>query len=166
MRLLRLKWTILGLLGCWCVLLSGICTAEDLRSLDRVSVHMDRSTVRSILGSPDGEIELSIGLTAELYQLEGLGPLIGKGCVYSEKDQLVGQAFIFEGSVVAATTESLENAGFRLVKKSPQARLLAGTDDDSGRPILVSISEKDGLTSVVTFEKTFYEGYGERGAEE
>ena len=32
-----------------------------------------------------------------------------------------------------------------------------GKDDDTGHPIMVSVSEKDGLTTVVTLEKDFYD---------
>ena len=136
---------------------AGNCVAADLDALDRVSVNMDRSTVRAILGPPDAESELSIGLEADVYQLEGLGPLIGKGCVYSKEERLVGQAFVFEGSLTYATVERLKTNGFTIVEDKPGAVLMAGEDDDTARPILVSVSESGGLTTVVTFEKEFYQ---------
>ena len=152
---------VIGLLGLW-LLMAGNCVAADLEALDRVSVNMDRSTVRDLLGPPDVERELSIGLEADVYDLEGLEPLIGKGCVYSKEDHLVGQAFVFEGLVGRMASERLKKNGFSLVEENPKAILLAGKDDDTGRPIMVSVSEKGGFTTVVTFEKEFYQKSGEK----
>ena len=133
---------LLGLLGLW-LLLTGNCVAADLEALDRVSVHMDRPAVRSLLGEPDAKSELSIGLEADVYNLVGLEPLIGAGCVYSKEDRLVGQAFVFAGSVAPVTVERLEKNGFSRVEEKAGATLLAGKDDDTGRPIMVSVSEKE-----------------------
>ncbi|MCP4579955.1 MAG: hypothetical protein GY846_27120 [Deltaproteobacteria bacterium] len=152
---------VFGFFGLW-FLMVGNCVAVDLEALDRVSVNMDRTAVRSLLGPPDAEIELSIGLEADVYDLEGLAPLIGKGCVYSKEDRLVGQAFVFEGSVKNVTAERLKMNGFSLVEENPGPILLAGKDDDSGHPIMVSVSENGGLTTVVTFEKNFYQKAGEK----
>jgi hypothetical protein len=151
-------WSIkvFGLLGLW-LFLAGNCVAADLEALDRVSVNMDRSAVRNLLGPPNAERVLSIGLEADVYDLEGLEPLIGKGCVYSKGDILVGQAFVFEGSVADATAKRLEKNGFSFVEKKQGAILLTGKDDDTGHPIKVSISENEGVTTVVTFEKDFYQ---------
>jgi len=149
---------IFGLLAFWS-LLAGHGLAADLQALDRVSVHMDRSTVRDVLGPPDAEGRLAIGLDADIYDLKGLGPLIGNGCVYSEQDRLVGQAFVFQGDLAAATTDRLRQNGFIRVEERPGAILLSGKDDDTGRPILVSVSESGGFTTVVTFEREFYQTY-------
>ena len=156
-------WTVkvFGIFGLW-FLMAGNCVAADLETLDRVSVNMDRSTVRNLLGPPDAESELSIGLEADVYNLEGLEPLIGKGCVYSKEGRLVGQAFVFEGSVKDDAAERLKKNGFSLVEENQGAILLVGKDDDTGRPIMVSVSEKGGLTTVVTFEKGFYQKSGEK----
>ena len=110
------KVMLLGLIGLW-LLTASTGLAADLEALDRVAVNMDRTQVRALLGPPDGEIELSIGLEADVYDLEGLEPLIGKGCVYSKEDLLVGQAFVFEGSVAKITAERLEKDGFKRVKE-------------------------------------------------
>ncbi len=155
------KVMVLGLIGIW-LLTASYGFAADLEALDRVSVNMDRSQVRALLGAPDAESELSIGLEADVYNLEGLEPLVGKGCVYSKEDRLVGQAFVFEGSVAGITAERLEKDGFIRVEKKAGAVLLMGKDDDTGRPIMVSVSEKDGLTTVVTLEKAFYDKFGDK----
>ena len=154
-------WTvkILGLFGLW-LLIASTGVAADLEALDRVSVNMDRSQVRALLGPPDAESVLSIGLEADVYNLEGLEPLVGKGCVYSKEDRLVGQAFVFDGSVARITAERLEKIGFHRVEEKAGAVLLIGKDDDTGHPIVVSVSEKDGLTTVVTLEKAFYDQSG------
>ena len=149
----------LGLLGLW-LLMASNGVAADLEALDRVSVNMDRSEVRALLGPPDAESELSIGLEADVYDLEGVEPLIGKGCIYSKEDRLVGQAFVFEGSVAKITAERLEKDGFSRVDEKPGAVLLTGKDDDTEHPIMVSVSEEAGLTTVVTLEKEFYDKSG------
>ncbi len=154
------KVKILGLVGLW-LMMTSISLAADLETLDLVSVNMDRSQVRALLGPPDAESLLSIGLEADVYNLEGLEPLVGKGCVYSREDRLVGQAFVFDGSVAVITAERLEKNGFSRVEEKPGAVLLTGKDDDTGQPIMVSVSEKDGLTTVVTLEKEFYDKSGE-----
>jgi len=152
---------VLGLIGIW-LLMASNGVAADLEALDRVAVNMERSEVRALLGPPDAESDLSIGLEADVYHLEGLEPLIGKGCVYSKEDRLVGQAFVFEGSVAKITAERLEKNGFSRLEQKPGAILLEGTDDDTGHPIMVSVSEEDGLTTVVTLEKEFYDKSGDK----
>ncbi len=144
------------------LLMASTGLAADLEALDRVAVDMDRSEVRALLGPPDAESVLSIGLEADVYDLKGLEPLVGKGCVYSKEDRLVGQAFVFEGSVAKLTAERLEKDGFSRVEEKQGAFLLTGKDDDTGHPIMVSVSEKEGLTTVVTLEKAFYEKSGDR----
>ena len=81
-------WTVkvLGLVGIL-LLMASNGVAADLEALDRVSVNMDRSQVRALMGAPDSESVLSIGLEADVYDLEGLEPLVGKGCVYSKEDR-------------------------------------------------------------------------------
>jgi len=126
------KVKILGLVGLW-LMMTSISLAADLETLDLVSVNMDRSQVRALLGPPDAESLLSIGLEADVYNLEGLEPLVGKGCVYSREDRLVGQAFVFDGSVAVITAERLEKNGFSRVEEKPGAVLLTGKDDDTAR---------------------------------
>lgn len=144
------------------VVLAGNGFAADLEAVDRVSVNMNRTEVRDLLGPPDMVSTLSIGLDADMYELKGLMPLIGKGCVYSEEDRLVGQAFVLAGSVADATVTGLKKNGFTPIEEKPGAILLIGKDDDTAQPILVSVSENGGFTTVVTFEKDFYEKYGEK----
>ena len=115
---------LLGLLGLW-LLLTGNCVAADLEALDRVSVHMDRPAVKRLLGAPDAKSELSIGLEADVYNLVGQEPLIGTGCVYSKEDRLVGQAFVFAGSVAPVTVERLKktaSAAWRKKRAPPFSR--------------------------------------------
>lgn len=157
------RWTlqVFGFFGLW-FLMVGNCVAVDIEALDRVSVNMDRAAVQNLLGPPDAQSELSIGLEADVYDLDGLAPLMGKGCVYSKEDRLVGQAFVFKGSVKNVTAERLKKNGFSFVEENPSAILLSGKDDDTGHPIMVSVSENGGLTTVVTFEKQFYQKAGEK----
>ncbi len=65
-------------------------------------------------------------------------------------------------SVAKITAERLEKDGFSRVDEKPGAVLLTGKDDDTGRPIMVSVSEEAGLTTVVTLEKEFYDKSGDK----
>lgn len=151
----RIRWVSKLAVALW-LAMAGTCLAADLAALDRVSVNMDRTEVRGILGRPTLENTLGTGLAVDVYTLDGLEPLIGQGCVYSKENRLVGQAYVFEGALRGIVSETLEKEGFVLVEKRPEALLLSGRDDDTAQPILVSVSENGGMTTVVTFPEAFY----------
>ena len=51
----------------------------------------------------------------------------------------------------------LKEVGFALLEESAAASRLAGNDDDTGSPVVVTVSERDDLTTVVTYDKEFYD---------
>ena len=51
----------------------------------------------------------------------------------------------------------MKTHGFIHYKTKDGVDRLLGKDDDTGAPIVVVILEESGLTTVITFEKTFYE---------
>lgn len=138
-------------------LITGSAMAISIESIDKVSIVMSRSTVLNILGEPDEISELGFGLTTDIYILKDLYPLVGTGSIYDENRILVGQAFIFSGPTTKETSTQIKKVGFTVLEDREGSFLLAGQDDDTGQPVVVVVSEKDGLTIVMTFEKTFYD---------
>lgn len=138
------------------VLFAGQAMAIDIDALDKVSVLMTKSEVKALIGEPHHNNDMILGLTAEVYEVEGLDPMIGAGCIY-EDDKLTGQAFIFEGSSAAEALERMKMHGFTHFKTRDGVSRLLGEDDDTGAPIVVVILEEGGWTKIITFEKEFYE---------
>ena len=134
----------------------GSAYAADLKSLDRVSVQMPKSQVISILGAPDHVSELG-ALMVDMYLTTQGGPLVSAGYFYENDLALAGHSFIFRGNVAAQTAARMKTLGFTVLEEKGDYIRLAGKDDDTGRPIIVSISRIDELTTVTTFEKGFYE---------
>ena len=138
------------------LLTSGPARAVDLDRLDKVSVLMSRPEVIALLGEPDHDVDIILGLNSEVYEVEGSGPLVGIGCIYDE-DQLVGQAYVFKGASATAAMERLKGHGFIHYATTDGVTRLLGRDDDTGAPLVVVILEEGGWTKVITFEKGFYE---------
>ncbi len=132
-------------------------TAVEIEAVDKVSVLMPKSNVVAILGQPDATAELRPGLRAEMYRLSDTGPMKGTGCLYDENQSLTGQVFIFEGNVAREAAERIKANGFTVDQESKTSFRLSGKDDDTGQPIVVVVLEEHGLTSVMTFEKAFYD---------
>lgn len=141
-------------------MLAGTALAIDINTLDRVSVLMPQSQVRSLLGSPDDVIELERGLTADIYKVSKAEPMIGAGCIYQDKRHLVGQAFIFQGKVDKEAAERLVHNGYRVTEESGGVFRLEGKDDDTGQPLVARITLDNGITVIMTFEKGFYDRWG------
>ena len=134
----------------------GPAMAIDMEALDKVAVMMTKTEVKGLLGEPDQNSKMILGLTAEVYEVSGLEPMVGVGCIY-EAEKLVGQAFIFEGSSTDTALENLKSHGFiHYTSRDGVARLL-GEDDDTGQPIVVIVVDEGGLTTIITFDKAFYE---------
>jgi hypothetical protein len=131
--------------------------AADIISLDRVSVLMPKSKVLSILGPPDETAQLGGGLNVDIYRVVNAMPLVRSGCIYYDKGSLVGQSFVFQGKMAGKTAERLREIGFSLLDEKTGSFRLAGRDDDTGQPLIAVIDENEGLTTVTTFEKGFYE---------
>jgi hypothetical protein len=131
--------------------------AVDVESLDRVSVLMSKSKVVSILGTPDEVGDIGPLLKADIYKVSDEGPLIGAGCVYDEKQILAATAFIFRGNVGKEAANRIKEDGFAFLDDKNGTIRLTGKDDDTGLPIMVTVSENGGLTTVMTFEKGFYD---------
>ena len=136
-------------------------SAADLRSLDRVSVLMPKSQVLTILGAPDMTLHLT-GLMVDLYAVSQAGPLVSAGYFYEKDLILAGHSFIFQGSVAAEAEARMKDLGFTVLEEKRGSARLAGKDDDTGRPIIVTIGQTNDLTTVTTFEKGFYDRHNPR----
>ncbi len=130
--------------------------AADLKSIDRTSVLMTKTQVTAILGAPDTVTDMG-GLKVELYMVPGGEPLVGVGYIYEDDRSLAGHAFIFTGNVAAQTAARMETIGFTSIEEKGDFFRLAGKDDDTGRPIVITIGRINDLTTVTTFEKGFYD---------
>ncbi len=135
---------------------AGPLHAIDIKALDDISVLMTRSAVHALLGSPDEVMDVGSGLKAEVYNLKNLEPMLGAGCIY-ENQLLIGQAFIFHGTMNEEAAERLKKHGFTIIEKKDAAFRLLGKDDDTGHPIIVHITNEKDTTVVMTFEKDFYD---------
>lgn len=135
------------------------CTAyaTDLKTLDRVSVLMPKTQVLSILGTPAKVADMG-GLMVDLYMVSQAEPLVSAGYFYGQDLVLAGHCFIFRGDVTTHTAARMKAMGFTVQEEKGDYTRLSGKDDDTGRPIIVTISRLDELTTVTTFEKGFYEG--------
>ncbi len=138
-------------------LVTSISLAFDIKTLDRISVLMPKSQVLAILGQPDEIGKLGNGLKADIYKVSKMDPMVGTGCIYDDDQYLKGQAFIFKGNIGKQVAEQIKACGFMLLEEKENFFLLSGKDDDTGRPIMVTVVEDGGLTTVVTFEKGFYD---------
>jgi hypothetical protein len=137
-------------------LVAGTVFAIDIAALDRVSVQMTKSAVLSILGTPDQVADLGAGLKTEVYKVTAMDPMVGAGCIYDKEQVLKGQAFIFEGSQGKQSADRLKQLGFAVMEEKGGTFRLLGKDDDTGHPLVIYIFEKDGVTTVMTFEEAFY----------
>jgi hypothetical protein len=131
--------------------------AADIDALDRVSVLMPKSAVLSILGKPDSAHEMTGGLKIDLYTPTDTNHLVGAGYFYENDNSLGGHAFIFRGNVARIAADRLREHGFTLLGEEAGAYRLAGKDDDTVSPIVVTIDEQADLTTVITFDKGFYD---------
>jgi hypothetical protein len=137
---------------------AGTSWAVDLEALDRVSILMPKSKVLAILGPPDEVGDIGHKLEADIYKLpDKMAPMIGAGCVYDDQQILAATAFIFQGAVGKETASRIKGAGFTSIGEKDGANRLAGKDDDTGLPVVVTVVENAGLTTVITFEKGFYD---------
>jgi hypothetical protein len=153
---MKKRWMILLLLLIG--MAAGTAWAVDLAALDRVSILMPKSKVLSILGPPDEVGNIGHNLKADIYKLsDAMAPMVGAGCVYDEKQTLAATAFIFEGNVGKESANRIKEAGFTYIGEKDGAARLAGKDDDTGLPVVVTVVENGGLTTVITFEKGFYD---------
>lgn len=142
------------------IMLAGTALAIDINTLDKVSVLMPQSQVRSLLGSPNEVIELGSGLTADIYKVTKAEPMIGAGCIYQDNQQLAGQAFVFQGIVNKTAADRLVKHGFTVTEETEGVFKLVGKDDDTGQPMVAQIALNNGMTVIMTFEKDFYERWG------
>jgi hypothetical protein len=143
----------------WVILLfapAATACAADIAALDRVSVLMPKTQVVSILGAP-AEVTRMGRLKVELYHVTGSSPLLSAGYIYEKDAILAAHAFIFQGNLAAQTADQLKKDGFTLLDENGTAYRLMGKDDDTGRPVIVTIDVDHDLTTVITFEKGFYE---------
>ena len=131
--------------------------AADIHALDRVSVLMPRDRVASLLGAPDKADQITGGLKVDLYTVDVADSLVGAGYIYEDEGALAGNALIFRGNVAKRMAERLKEIGFILLDEEGSSFRLSGKDDDTGQPIVVTIGENNDLTTVMTFEKGFYD---------
>jgi hypothetical protein len=138
-------------------MLAGTALAVDIQTLDRVSINMTRTEVLSHLGKPEQVVDAGNGLTADIYPVANLEPMVGTGCIYHENQRLAGQAFVFQGKVDREAAERLKKHGFTVMEDTEGAYRLLGKDDDSGHPLVAHIVLTNGMTVIMTFEKGFYD---------
>jgi hypothetical protein len=132
--------------------------AIDVPALDKVSVLMPKQKVLSILGAPDDKGTLGMDLTTEIYKMESTSDsMLGAGLIYGKDQVLKGQAFMLDGMVAKQSAERMKAIGFTLDEAKEHFYLLRGKDDDTGIPIAVYIIEQNGMTTIMTFEKEFYD---------
>lgn len=147
-----------------CVILWGVLlfasvaatAAVDISDIDRVSVLMSRNEVCSILGEPD-EISQIGDWKIELYYVTGASPFMSAGYIYEDEAMLGGHAFVFHGDLKDQSAGLLKEAGFTLLDPEGDVDHLEGKDDDTDRPVVITIDVHDGLTTITAFEKGFYE---------
>ena len=135
----------------------SMALAFDMDTLDRVAVQMSKSDVLALLGDPDEVDDLGGGLQVDVYRVDKMDPMVGTGCIYGDDRRLAGQSFIFQGEMGKQTVERLKEHGFQLTEEKGDAFRLFGNDDDTGKPIVVHILQRSGMTVVMTFEKEFYD---------
>jgi hypothetical protein len=138
------------------MLVPAAAGAVDLAALDRVSVLMPKTQVRSILGAP-AEVTSLGPLKVELYPITGASPLVSAGCIYEQETTLAGLALVFQGDLALQTADRLRGYGFTLKGGKGTAVRMDGKDDDTGRPVVISIDVNSEWMTVITFEKGFYE---------
>lgn len=138
-------------------LFAGTVMAVDIDALDQVSVLMTKSKVLSLLGMPDDVGKAGNGLEMDIYRVNNMSPMVGTGCIYEDNQRLAGQAFIFQGEMSREAAERLKKHGFTVTDEKGTAFRLLGKDDDTGQPLVVSITLNNGLTIITTFEKGFYD---------
>lgn len=139
------------------VLATGVrAGATDVTTMDKIHVLMDKSQVIALMGQPHETDELPAGLKMEVYRIEA-APLMGAGFIYDEKQRLAGQAYIFHGHMAKEAAAHLKKVGFVVLEKSQGLYRLEGKDDDTDIPLIATISEVGDVTTLIAFEKTFYE---------
>ena len=153
-----MKSVTIALLGIVMILTScSIALAFDMDTLDRVAVQMSKSDVLALLGNPDEVDDLGGGLQADVYRVDNMDPMVGTGCIYGDDRRLAGQSFIFQGEMGKQTAEWFKEHGFQLTEEKGDTFRLLGNDDDTGKPLVVHILQRSGMTVVMTFEKEFYD---------
>lgn len=133
--------------------------AADIATLDKVSILMPKTKVLSILGVPRETVTLAKGLKVDVYPVDSALPLMHSGCIYNETGLLVGQSFVFRGHTADDITDRLKKHGFVPMQTKENPLRFAGFDDDTKQPLVAVIEEHDNLTTITTFEKTFYEAH-------
>jgi hypothetical protein len=118
---------------------------------------MTKEKVLTLLGDPAERTATANGLTVEIYSVQDAQPLILTGCIYDRENILVGQSFVFQGNAKKEILARLKQHGFTPLPGEVDPRHWAGFDDDTGRPLVAVIEEKENLTTITTFEKSFYE---------
>ncbi|OPY60640.1 MAG: hypothetical protein A4E57_04400 [Syntrophorhabdaceae bacterium PtaU1.Bin034] len=150
---------ILSLIAILSVLVTGArAGTADVTNLDKVQVLMEKTQVVALLGQPDGQDDLDAGLRMDVYRIEA-APLIGAGFIYDEKQRVAGQAYIFKGRGASGAADHLKKIGFTLLESEQGLFRLEGKDDDTGLPLVVTISESEDMTTLMAFEKTFYRAH-------
>ncbi len=134
---------------------AGTVTVENL---DKIQVLMEKRAVVALLGEPDGQDDLDAGLKMDVYHIEA-APLIGAGFIYDEKQRLKGQAYIFSGRTASHAVDHLRKSGFTFLESDQGLFRLEGKDDDTGLPLVITISEAGDLTTLIAFEKLFYDSH-------
>jgi hypothetical protein len=150
------KSVIIGLALMMSYIVTSPILALDPHTLDNITVFMSKAEVKTLIGEPARESAIVEGLDMELYHAEGVEPLIGAGCIYDTEEKLAAFALVFEGYLGEVIVEQLIGYGFTPRKAMEDLVLLFGLDDDTGRPVAVTVSEHDDVTTVITYDQKYY----------
>ncbi len=154
---MRSSWVSIAAVMLVVIAPAAAAQAANIEAMDRVSVRMPQSAVVSILGKPTSTHEMAEGLKIDLYTPAGTPHLVSAGYLYEEDGRLGGHAYVFQGNVARQAAARLREHGFTLLEEKSGTYRLAGRDDDTGTPVVVTIGEQADLTTVLTFEKGFYD---------
>lgn len=151
----KISKTILGTIMVFALV--GAAAAVDLDALDKVTVLMSKANVFLLLGKPDETADLGRNLKVDLYRMSNTSVMVGAACIYENDQRVAGQSFIFQGEIAKEAADRIKLNGFTLLKEDNGTFLLLGNDDDTSQPIVVHIGQNSGMTTVTTFEKSFYD---------
>lgn len=139
------------------LLLSVSCAyAVDIAALGRVSVLMQKSEVLKLLGEPDKVADMD-DLTVDMYMVQDAAHFVSAGYFYENSLVLAGYSYVFRSNIAIQAVNRMKSRGFDVLDKKRDYIRLAGKDIDTGRPIIVTITDMDYLTTITVFEKGFYE---------
>jgi hypothetical protein len=146
---------------CIAVVAAAVCVPQaaalDLATLDKISVMMSRDQVRYIAGPPEAAASIAPDLTLETWNMTGAPGMIAAGGIFDARAALIALAYVFAGETGGVALDSLRKFGFKVEQGKDGVTRLYGPDDDIGRPLVVIVDERPGVTTVYAYEQREYE---------